>query len=496
MNQPNSISYEILEHVPLYITKLDLDLKITWGNKQALDSGDILSHKCYKDFNPDLEQCTFCPIVRAMSSLKTEISLIEISSEDDKIFEVTAIPTLNEYGELDGIFEIRKDISSQIQHPIKTEKVTKKNKEHIFSSDQLIEIVTNELREHTTNAVKMHGRIDTRKLNQDQKISIAGVRTSLMKVENVLGNINVIRNINKGILKQANKKGDLKELIIDTVSHYQNKTDFNGNSFDYKFDSSIPSKLIFDHRKTQLILSNLIDYSMSHTLNRYIHLTATLQEDIDDGIKISYKIKNIGSIGIHDLVKRDAEGYIKNNLTLTVIHHLVKSQNGELKLSPINGYGIDAELILSYKKPFTMNKLPLFNRLLSSQMSKKEMMDENKRKKILIAEDEPIGRITIEQMLKQDYEIILAKNGKVAVEKYFEEEPDLVIMDIMMPIMNGFDAFDQIERNCIKRVPIIAYTAKVIKSEKEYLKSYGFDDYLAKPVGVKVLREMVKKHIT
>ncbi len=81
------------------------------------------------------------------------------------------------------------------------------------------------------------------------------------------------------------------------------------------------------------------------------------------------------------------------------------------------------------------------------------------------------------------------------MEKYFNEQPDLVIMDIMMPIMNGFDAFDQIERNSITRVPIIACTAKVIKSEKEYLKSYGFDDYIAKPVSLKILREMINRHI-
>ena len=64
-------------------------------------------------------------------------------------------------------------------------------------------------------------------------------------------------------------------------------------------------------------------------------------------------------------------------------------------------------------------------------------------------------------------DVIFAKNGKIAVEKYFSEQPDLVIMDIMMPIMNGFDAFDQIERNSITRVPIIACTAKVIKSENK-----------------------------
>jgi len=142
--------------------------------------------------------------------------------------------------------------------------------------------------------------------------------------------------------------------------------------------------------------------------------------------------------------------------------------------------------------------LPMFNRITQELRNKKEkrfVNDTTGKKKILIAEDEPIGRITLEQMLKNDYEVVFAKNGKLAVEKYFSEEPDLVIMDIMMPIMNGFDAFDQIERNSITRVPIIACTAKVINSEKEYLKSYGFDDYIAKPVNLKNLRELINRHM-
>jgi CheY-like chemotaxis protein len=341
--------------------------------------------------------------------------------------------------------------------------------------------------------------MNARKLTHDQKMGLSGMRTSLIKIQNVLNNITIMRNINRGILKQTKKKVDLKHLIATKYSNYQNRTDFNGNSFDYKYDSNIPNRLVMDQTKVDLVLSNLIDYCMTHTSNRYIHLMVALVDETTDHVKVSFKIKNIGSISIHDLVKKEGDNYIKNNLALSVIQHLIVKQNGVMKMSPVSGYGIDIELILEMKRPFSASKLPFFNKMTEELRVKKEKnagQDTSGRKKILIAEDEPIGRITIEQMLKNDYEVILAKNGKVAVEKYFDENPDLVIMDIMMPIMNGFDAFDQIERNTIKRVPIIACTAKVINSEKEYLKSYGFDDYISKPVSIKNLRDVIKKHIT
>lgn len=492
--------FTAVDHLPIYVVKLNLDLTITWANRYAKDlDDDILNHKCYKHFNPDQEQCTFCPVVRAISSKQTEISLIEVSEESEKIYEVTAIPTFNNMGEVDGIFEVRRDVTILINHQkVKHEPKAKKTKEELFSSDDLLDIVSNELREHSENVMKMHTRFGSGKLSQDQKISYAGMRTSIVKMQNIMNNITTMRNINRGVIKSTKKKVNLKDLIVDKFDYYRSKSDFNGNNFDYKFDSTIPNKLVFDKTVVDLILSNLIDYSMTHTNNRYINLLCTLIDETNEYVKISIKIKNVGSIAIHDVVEKDVDTYIRNNLALSVMKNLIQRLEGQFKMTPISGYGVDIELVINFKKPFAASKLPLFNRITLDLRNKKEkrlMSEKTGRKKILIAEDEPVGRITLEQMLKNDFDVIFAKNGKIAVEKYFSEQPDLVIMDIMMPIMNGFDAFDQIERNSITRVPIIACTAKVINSEKEYLKSYGFDDYIAKPVSLKTLREMIDRHI-
>lgn len=492
--------YNALDFLPIYVVKLDLDLNIIWGNRFAKDlDEELLNHRCYRNFNPDLEQCTFCPVVRAIASKQTEISLIEVVDETDKIYEVTAIPSFDEQNNIDGIFEVRRDVTVLINHQkTKYDSKPKKVKEELFSSDDLLDIVSNELREHSTNVMNLHTRFGTGKMSQDQKISYAGMRTSIVKMQNIMNNISTMRNLNKGVIKSTKKKVSLKDLIIDKFDYYRSKSDFNGNNFDYKFDSSIPNKLVFDKTKMELILSNLIDYSMTHTNNRYINLLTTLIDESNEQVKVNIKIKNIGSIAIHDAIAKDQETYIRNNLALSVIKNLVQSLDGQFKLTPVSGYGVDIEMIVVLKKPFAASRLPVFNRITQELRHKKEkilLKEQSGKKKILIAEDEPIGRITLEQMLKNDFEVIFAKNGKVAVEKYFSEQPDLVIMDIMMPIMNGFDAFDQIERNSITRVPIIACTAKVINSEKEYLKSYGFDDYIAKPVNLKTLREMISRHI-
>jgi hypothetical protein len=95
--------------------------------------------------------------------------------------------------------------------------------------------------------------------------------------------------------------------------------------------------------------------------------------------------------------------------------------------------------------------------------------------------------------------IIEANDGITAVEKFKENEVDLVFMDIQMPLMDGIDASNEIrniekERDS-KKVPIIALTAGALKEERDKALEYGMDDFLTKPIELKKLREIIINHI-
>lgn len=116
--------------------------------------------------------------------------------------------------------------------------------------------------------------------------------------------------------------------------------------------------------------------------------------------------------------------------------------------------------------------------------------------KILIAEDEELCIFTLKIMLKHKYNVIFAKDGREAVDKYFIENPDIVLMDIVMPEVDGFEAFDEIcRRRESNDVKIIAVTAHAMTSEKKRILAYGFDDYISKPIDDEELNEKIKKHI-
>ena len=86
--------------------------------------------------------------------------------------------------------------------------------------------------------------------------------------------------------------------------------------------------------------------------------------------------------------------------------------------------------------------------------------------------------------------------GKEAVEQYFSNSPDIVLMDIMMPSMSGYEAFDQIMQKASgTTAPIIALTAKVMKDDRDELLAHGFSDYIPKPIDDEALIRAIEKHL-
>lgn len=114
--------------------------------------------------------------------------------------------------------------------------------------------------------------------------------------------------------------------------------------------------------------------------------------------------------------------------------------------------------------------------------------------KILLVDDEPdILEIVSYNLAQEGYQIVTAVNGKDAVEKARKEVPDLIIMDVMMPEMDGITATREIrKRTDMKKLPIIMLTAKAMKDDQERCLESGANDYMAKPLDVEKLLSLVR----
>ena len=104
-------------------------------------------------------------------------------------------------------------------------------------------------------------------------------------------------------------------------------------------------------------------------------------------------------------------------------------------------------------------------------------------KKILVVEDVDFNRDLIVQLLEDKYQVIEAVNGKEGIEIAERERPELILMDLSLPIMDGWEATRRLKANAdLRPIPVIALTAHAMKGDEEKALAAGCDDYLAKPI--------------
>ncbi len=116
-------------------------------------------------------------------------------------------------------------------------------------------------------------------------------------------------------------------------------------------------------------------------------------------------------------------------------------------------------------------------------------------KRILIAEDDPASRELLNELLGADgYQVVLAVDGRDALAKLQEQTPDLMLMDIQMPELDGFEVLRRVRAQPqYATLPVVAFTAYAMSGDKEKALAAGFDGYITKPIRVSALREELKK---
>jgi CheY-like chemotaxis protein len=118
------------------------------------------------------------------------------------------------------------------------------------------------------------------------------------------------------------------------------------------------------------------------------------------------------------------------------------------------------------------------------------------KKKILVADDEPSVRLTVVRMLEKYYSIIEADNGEEAIEIAEKQNPDLILIDLMMPKMDGYTACSKIKNNTeTKGIPVVMLTAIDHELNKKFASEVGADGYITKPFIQEELLNTVSRFI-
>lgn len=382
-----------------------------------------------------------------------------------------------------------------------------KNHSSEQAKSEFIANTSHEVRTPMNGIIGMIQLLEQSNLDDTQRELLKYLRDASDQLLSVIDGMLTLSNIEHDTLQLIEEEFDFVDFVKNTLSSKEKAAVPKGLILEYKISSQVPESMILDKYRLSQILSNIIDNAIKFSRIGSIELFCDMEFAENRQRILTIRVTDTG-IGIpEDKLDSifDPFNQVDNSSTrefggvglgLSISKRLTDLMKGSISVE--SHYGIGTTFMVKIPVSVSEFEARKIQRKCDneSQPAIVEVQETDRRKKILIAEDEVLGRITLKFMLKDRYEVIFAKNGRQAVDLYFEHLPDLVLMDIMMPVINGFEAFDEIDKKTAgKRVPIIACTAKVIKTEKEYLVSYGFDDYISKPIDMKHLHQLIEQHL-
>ena len=257
-----------------------------------------------------------------------------------------------------------------------------------------------------------------------------------------------------------------------------------------EYDSNIPKVLLGDPVRLHQIILNLVSNAIKFTSKGKITVKVQLLDEDEESCKVEFAISDTG-IGIEeskidtifDDFQQATSGtsrlYGGTGLGLAIVKQLVEPQGGTVSVKSKIDEGSTFSFVLRFQKT-NADAVP--------EAEMVELENEIKNLKILVVEDMPLNQLLMKTLLDDfGFERDIAENGKIAIEKLKIESYDIVLMDLQMPVMNGFEATEYIRNTMNSKIPIIALTADVTTVDLEKCKAVGMNDYIAKPVDERML---------
>ena len=266
-----------------------------------------------------------------------------------------------------------------------------------------------------------------------------------------------------------------------------------------EYDPKIPEVLVGDPVRLHQIILNLVSNAVKFTTEGTITVNVRMLVQDKERVILEFAISDTG-IGIEqtklstvfDNFQQATSGtsrlYGGTGLGLAIVKNLVEPQGGTINVKSRVGKGSTFSFILSFNK--TLEK-PDTDLGLSI-----ELEAGFKDVKILVVEDIALNQLLMKTLLEDfGFEMEVAGNGKIALEKLRTTRYDVVLMDLQMPVMNGFEATEYIRNHLNLKVPIIALTADVTTVDVEKCKAVGMNDYISKPIDDKLLYSKIIKFL-
>jgi len=261
-----------------------------------------------------------------------------------------------------------------------------------------------------------------------------------------------------------------------------------------EYDNKIPEVLIGDAARLHQILLNLLSNAIKFTAKGKITVTVRLLNEDKEKATIEFAIADTGTGIPEDKLESIFENFQQatsatsstfggTGLGLAICKQLIEKQGGTILVKSKVNEGSTFCFTLSFQKTNAESK---------KENVEVELDREIKDIKILVVEDIKLNQLLMRTILDDfKFKYDIADNGKIAIDKLQTETYDIILMDLQMPEMNGFEATEYIRKTMNLKIPIIALTADVTTMDVEKCKAVGMNDYVSKPLDERMLHTKI-----
>ena len=385
--------------------------------------------------------------------------------------------------------QVNKNIEIMKEHIFEVENASKKKS--LFLAN-----MSHEIRTPMNSILGFSELLLKQGVNDEQKELVENIRESSDNLLSIVNDILDISKIETGKLEIVEREFDTKVLFSSVFKQIKILAEKKNLKFTTKINPAIPSKLLGDDVRIREILINLLNNAVKYTKQGFVSLTVSVDEPSDNKITLSMVIEDSG-IGIpkknldlifhafeqSDIYKNhDIEG---TGLGLYIVRSYIELMGGSIHVDSVldkgSVFSVDIPLEIVDSKP--LGEISFDN--VSNPVSR--IGDIKVDKKVLAVDDSVVNLKVLKRALT-NYGVIVetAENGTKAVEMCKDNLYDIVLMDQMMPGIDGIEAMHQIREisgyETGSKAKIYVITANAIKGVEEELINEGFDGYLKKPI--------------
>ncbi len=332
-------------------------------------------------------------------------------------------------------------------------------------------------------------------LDEQQREYVSHINSAINTLSELVNSLLEFMQLENNTMKLKEDIFSIEDIISKIIQLHKPTIAEKGLKVNYFIDKEIPLKIRGDKGICQILINNIVNNAVKFTYSGNIEIRVNLLEDKLQSVTIEIKIQDTG-IGmskevlakIFEKQRPQTNDYTESlmvpALGLQISQQLAELMNGVISAQSTEGKGSTFTIQLQLKKD--LSKAP-------QKPNKVEEIFFN-HLHLLLVEDNRLNQIVTQKILQlHGINVDVADNGKIAVEMLNQSSYDLILMDLQMPVMDGYATTQFIRQAMsapLNKIPIIAYTAHAFRGEAEKCIATGMNDYISKPMNTD---ELMKK---